>query len=265
MSKSFAIKHVANYTVETYNASGRGDVLFTANYVGTANIETTAERLSIRGGQGNYKIMDLDHTRDTMFNSTLPLVDVEVLATKLGRSVDTGATTVNKETFLTVSASNTVTLPQTPVGSALKIYKVTNERDIGTEQTVGTPATTENEYSISGTTVTLNATTAPEGSKVFVSFDYTSGANAQNIKITANDFPAFITIRGEGLVDDDQIGQKIPVAFVIHKAKVKPEFTLTMESTVATELDFSCDCYAILNSANDYEYLTMTVLQDEAY
>lgn len=265
MSNSFAIKEVLDYTVETYNASGRGDILFHVNYAGTSNIETTAERLSIRGGQGNYKIIDLDHTADTMFNSTLPIVDVEALATKLGVSVVTGAKAVPEEKILIASASNELTLPSTPLGNTLKIYKVENERDVREEQTVGSPATNPNEYSITGDVVTLNATTGAEGTKFLVSYDYTSGVNAQNIKITANDFPSFITIRGKGIVDDDQAGKKMPITFVIHKAKVQPNFTLTMESTAATELEFNCDCYTILNSAGDREYVDTTILQDSSY
>jgi hypothetical protein len=265
MGNTFAIKEVLDYTVESYNASGRGDILFYTNYAGNSNVETTAERLSIRGGQGNYKIIDLDHTKDTMFNSTLPIVDIEALAVKLGKSVSTGAKAVNMERIFTVGGTPEITLPFTPLAGTLKIYKVANERDIDTEQTVGTPGTTVNEYSISGDEITLNATTAASGTKFLVSFDYTSGANAKNVKITANDFPAFITIRGRGIVDDDQVGQKMPVSFIIHKAKVKPDFSLTMESTTATELEFNCDCYTILNSDGDREYIDMTLLGDEAY
>ena len=264
MSNTFAIKEVMDFTVEKYSATGRGEMLFYVDYAGSTSIQTTAERLNIRGGQGNFKILDIDHTKDTMFNSTLPIVDVKALATKLGVDVTTGATTATKTEILTVGVAPTLTLASTPLANTLKIHKLLLERDLGDEQTAGTPST-PNEYSIADKVVTLNENTAADGTKFLVSYEYTSGVNAQNIKITASDFPNFITIRGTGLVDDDQEGQKIPVSFKIHKAKVQQEFELTMEGTSATELAFNCDCYTILNSAGDREYTNVVILQDEAY
>jgi hypothetical protein len=197
----------------------------------------------------------------------LPIVDVKALATKLGVDVVTGATTATKTEILAADGSNQLTLSQTPTGtSAMKIHLITagTERDLGAEQTVGDPSTNPNEYSLATATVTLNATTGAEGTKFLVSYEYTSGANAQRIKITSDDFPNFITIRGEGLVDDDQAGQKIPVSFKIHKAKVQQEFELTMEGTTATELAFNCDCYTILDGS-DRLYTDIVFLQDESF
>lgn len=265
MSNTFAIKEVMDFTVETYNATGRGNLLFFVDYAGNSSIQVTGERLPIRGGQGNYKILDLDHSKDTTFMAMLPLVDVKALAVKLGKDLTVGSKNVPKKETLTASASNTITLASTPVSNTLKIYKLEHERDLGTEQTAGTPASVENEYSIVGRVVTLNATTAPDGTKFRVDYEYASGANTQNIKITASDFPNFITITGTGIVDDDQEGQKIPVTFKLHKVKVKPEFELTMASTSATELAFDCDCYTIINSDGDREYSDICVLQDEGF
>ncbi|MFA7204597.1 MAG: hypothetical protein WC188_12920 [Candidatus Caldatribacteriota bacterium] len=265
MSDTFAIKEVLDFNVFEYSSTGYGDLLFTVDYAKSSSINTTGERLPIRGGQGNYKIMDLDHTKDCTFNSILPLVDVNALATKLGKAVATGATSATKKEILTTSATNTITLTQTPLTGTLKIYKLAYERDLGAEQTAGTPGTTENKYSIDGKVVTLNATTAPAGSQFICTYEYTSGANAKNIKITASDFPGFITITGRGLVDDDQEGKKVPVSFKVHKAKVQVGFELTMASDAATELDFTTDCYTIINSDGEREYIDIVKLEDEAY
>ncbi len=264
MSNTFAIKEVLDFNVFKFASSGYGDLLFTVDYAKSTNINTTAERLAIRGGQGNYKILDLDHTKDCTFAATLPIVDIKALGTKLGKDVITGAAVAPIKEILTVSATNTVTLSHTPLTGTLKIYKLLNERDIGAEQTVGTPATTENQYSITDMVVTLNATSCPSGSKIVCTYEYTTGIQSQNIKITASDFPNFITITGRGLVDDDQEGKKIPVSFKVHKAKVQPNFELTMASDAATELDFTVDCYTILNSANEREYIDIVKLDDEA-
>lgn len=264
MSNTFAIKEVLDFTVYNFSATGTGSVLFTVDYAKNTNISTTAERLPIRGGQGNFKIMDLDHTKDCSAASMLPIVDINALAVKLGKAATTGASRATMKEILSASGTNTITLKETPLTGSLKIYRLQFERDLGVEQTVGTPATQPNQYSISAKVVTLNATTAPQGTKFIVFYEYTSGVNAQNVKITASDFPAFIAIAGRGLVNDDQEGKKVPVSFKIHKAKVKPEFELTMASDAATELDFSVDCYTIINSAGEREYIDIVKLNDEA-
>ncbi len=266
MSNSFAIKEVMDFTVETYAPTGRGNILFPVDYASNTSISTTAERLPIRGGQGNYKILDLDHTKDCTMNAMLPIVDINALAVKLGVSVTKGAAIASKsQTLTTAGATPTITLASTPLAGSLKIYLIATgtERDLGVEQTAGIPASTVNTYSITDKTITLNATSGVAGTKVFVSYEYTSGANAQNVKITASDFPQFITIRGRGLVDDDQSGTKVPVSFKIHKAKVKPEFELTMSPDAATELAFEVDCYTIINSAGVREYVDIVKLNDE--
>ena len=266
MSNTFAIKEVLDYTVEAYSASGRGNILFTVDYAKSSSVQTTAQRLGIKGGIGFFKILDLDYDKECTFNSVLPIVDVTALATKLGKAVTTGAvTTLKKEILTTAGATPTITLAATPIAGSLKIYTLSNERDLGTEQTAGTPASQENTFSLSGAVVTMNSVSGVAGTKMVVFYDYTSGATAQNIKITASDFPNFITITGRGLVDDDQAGQKIPVTFRVHKAKVKPEFELTMASDAATELAFDCDCYTILNAANEREFVDIVKLNGEAF
>lgn len=267
MSNTFAIKEVLDYTVEKYSPVGRGDILFNVDYAGQSNISTTAERLPIRGGQGNYKIMDLDHTKDCEYASTLPLVDVKALAVKLGVDVKKGATKALFDKVLVVGEGSKITLPAhiTPIVDSLKVYKVKFERDIDIELEAGETVEVENTYAIQGQEITFNTESCPKGTRVLVSCDYLSGENAQNVKITASDFPQFITIRGMGLVDDDQEGTKIPVTFKIHKAKVRPEFELSMAGDAATELDFTCDCYTILNDEGEREFVDIVKLNDESY
>jgi hypothetical protein len=264
-SNTFALKEVLDFTVEKYSATGRGDVLFSVDYAGNTSVTVTAERLPIRGGIAGYKIIDLDHSKDAMYNAVLPIVDINALAVKLGKDVAKGATTAVKKEILKANASNKITLTATPLANSLKVYLLINERDLGAEQVAGTPASTPNTYSISGKEITLNATTAPLGTSIVVFYDYTTGANAQNVKITASDFPSFISISGIGLVDDDQAGQKVPVSFRIHKAKVQPSFELTMATTEATELEFMCDLYTIINTVGEREYVDIVKLNDEAF
>lgn len=267
MSNTFVIKEVLDFTVEKYAVEGRGDILFNVDYAGETSINTTAERLPIRGGQGNFKIIDLDHTKDCEYTSTLPLVDIKALATKLGKDIKKGKTIAPFDKTLVVDADGKIVLPTeiVPEDGTMKVYKVKFERDLDEEMEVAEAEVAAGKYKISNGTLEFDKTDCPEGTRIFVSFDYETGIDAQNIKITAADFPQFITIRGRGLVNDDQEGTIIPVTFKVHKAKVRPEFELTMAGDTATELDFTCDCYTIFNADGEREFVDIVKLNDEAY
>jgi hypothetical protein len=265
MSNTMAIKEVANLRVERFNATGHGDILFPIDYATETTISATGQRLDIRAGQGFYKIVSMDYQKDCTFKCTLALVDIKVIAEKLGSAVTTAAATVPKKELLAASASNTITLTETPLAGTLKIYKKSDERDLGTLQTTGTPATTVDTYSITDKVVTLNPTTAPEGAGFYVFYDYTSGTATDTIKITANNFPGFIRIIGDGFATDDQTGEYIPITFDIRKAKVKQDFEITMKSDAATEVIFECDCYTIMDSNGDRLFANIFKLNDEAY
>jgi hypothetical protein len=264
-SNTMAIKEVANIRVENFSSSGHGTLLFRADYATETTISTTGTRLDVRGGQGHYKLVSMDYQKDCTFKSTLSLVDINVIALKTGLAVSTGATTSFKTEFLSADSSNTITIAQTPLTGTLHVYLKAYDRDIGVEQTVGTPATTVGTYSIASKIITLNATTAPVGTEMIVTYDYTTGSAANNIKLSANHFPAFIRILGEGFGYDDQTGQIVPITFDIKKAKVTQAFDLTMKSDTATTIAFECDCYTILDSVGDRTFCNIVKLNDEAH
>jgi len=260
MSNTFAFKEVLNYTVQTYSATGVGGaVQFFVDYAKDSSVATTGERLDIRGGQGNYKLLSMDHSKDATFKATLPLLDTSALSSMTGKALVTGATQVPKREIITITVAGTMTLANTPVIGSLKIYKLLNNRDISTEQTVGTPATTPDQYTISTATVTLNVTTGAIGTKFLCVYDYTSTALAKKMTITANNFPGYVRITGDALAVDESDGLTYPVKFDIKKAKVKPGFEWTFASDKATEIPFEYDLFPV-TSGNDKVFFETTVL-----
>jgi len=122
------------------------------------------------------------------FKAEMPLVDLTAVAMLTGKALNVGSVNIPKREVLTsVGATPTITLAATPVAGTLKIYAISN-RDVGTEQTAGTPTSTQNQYSISGTTVTLNATSGVAGSTFSVSYTYASAATASTTTFTADKF-----------------------------------------------------------------------------
>jgi len=178
--------------------------------------------------------MSFDHSKIMDLKCTLPLVDLTMLSQLAGKPLTTGvAVILPKKEILTASASNTITLSQTtPAVGTLQVYLLSGDRDLGVTQTVGTPATVINTYSIAGGgVITLNATTAPVGTQFVVFYNYTSGTTVTQVTFTANDFPGYMRVIGEGLVTDAISGNIVPTVFDIKKAKLQSNFTITMSST----------------------------------
>jgi len=242
MSKQIGIKEPLNISMSRFD---NGDPLCYVDYASDASIVTTAERLDLRGGQGNYKLLSFDHTKDCTFTLEMPLVDLSFLSMLTGKSIDIGAINLPKRQILTASAGNTVTLAATPVSGTLEVYLLEGDRDYGTEQVAGTPASVVNTYSISGTLVTLNATSAPSGTKIIVKFDYAAAATTRTVYFTADKFPIYVTIDGFGKAIDQVTGVEEETVFIIKKAKPRNNFTITQKSTEATMLTMEFDLYTV--------------------
>ena len=260
MSLQFGIKEVLNYTAFDFTT---GAQKFYVDYASDTSITLKADRLDLRGGQGNYKLLSFDHTKDMSMTTKMPLVDLNVIGMLTNKAVSIGAVNIPIRDTLT-SASQIITLTQTPVAGTLKIYLL-NGRDVGVEQTLGLPATTVNTYSISTKTVTLNVTTAPDSTVFVATYSYSAPATTSTTTFTADKFAGYVRIVGTGLVNDQVTGALVPVVFDVKKAKAKNDFTITMNSTSATELSVDYDLYAV-DVANgsggiDKVYVTMHALQ----
>ena len=240
-SKQLAIKEVLNFNVFDYTT---GESMFYVDYAGMSTVEMTAERLDLRGGQGNYKLVSFDHTKNATMKSELPLVDLEFIALLTGKDLAVETRNIPKREVLTAT-SQIINLSATPVTGTLKIYALTSDRDNSTEQTVGNPVTTENTYSISGQAVTLNATTAPDATKFVVTYNYAAPATTRTMTFTADKFPGYFRVTGDGLVTDQVDGATYYTKFDMLKVKPQNNFTLTMQSTEATKLAITFDLYAV--------------------
>lgn len=243
MSKQFGIKEVLNIDFFDFTT---GDPVFRADYCQNSSIKTSAERLDIRGGQGNYKLLSFDHTKtsEMMFESAI--VDSVFLGKLAGKDTSVGAIAVPTRDLLTsAGATPTITLAATPVSGTLQIWKITDDRDISTEQTEGTPASVANNYSISGTVVTLHATSGVAGTKFACYYDYTTAATTETITVTANAFPSYMKAVGKGIMTDLVSGASVPVVFELMKIKPKNDFELTMKADAATQLNMTFDLFSI--------------------
>lgn len=244
-SKQLGIKEVLNLEIMDYVT---GKQMFFADYATNTTIDSTADRLDLRGGQGNYKIMSFDHTKNMTMKCELPIVDLEFIAYLSGKPLAVGAVTVPKrEIVTTVGATPTLTLSATPLAGtagALRVFLLVGDRDNGVEQTLGTPGSTPNTYSIANNIITLNTTTAPAGTVLVVSYNYTTvSALTRTITMVADKFCKYVSMNGYGIISDEVDGNNYPTIFKIFKAKPKNNWTLTMAPTEATKLSIEFDIY----------------------
>jgi hypothetical protein len=245
MSKQFAIKEVVNCWLRKYSDSSP---ICYIDYASDSTFSYEAERLDLRGGQGNYILVSFDHTKSGMMTLEMPLVDLEFLGQLTGQDLSIGATTVPYRETLTV-ASSQVTLASTPTADSLKVYILDNSRDYGTEQTEGSAAV-ENEYEISDGVLTLNATSCPDASTVIVEYAYTAPATTRTITFTADKFPVYMTMDGIGTWLDEYEGAEKTVIFEVYKCKPRNNFTITQKSTEATILTMEFDLFTIDDGTN---------------
>lgn len=251
MGKQFAIKEVVNCWLSKF--SNDAPVCY-VDYASNTSFAYEAERLDIRGGQGNYKLCSFDHTKSGTFTLEMPLVDMSFLSQLTGQEITTGTANVPKREVLTV-ASSSVTLAATPVADSISVYILDDGRDYGTEQTVGTPASTENTYSIVDGVITLNTTSCPDDSKVIVEYKYAAPATTDTITFTANQFPEYMKINGVGLWFDEYAGSNKTVVFEVLKAKPKNNFTITQKSTEATVLTMEFDLFTVDDVSGNKVYM----------
>lgn len=249
MAKQFAIKEVVNCWLSKYTDDAP---ICYVDYASDTSFNFEAERLDLRGGQGNYILCSFDHTKSGMMTLEMPLVDLEFLSQLTGVDLSTAAVTVPYREVLTVASSTVSLASSTPTIAG--IYIQTDGRDYGTEQTLGS-ASTENQYEIDGGTITVNSTSCPDGTKLICEYTYTAPSTTNTITFTANNFPDYMKINGIGTWLDEYGGSNKTVIFEVMKCKPRNNFTLTQKSTDATILTMEFDLYTVNDASNNKIYL----------
>lgn len=265
------ITNVMDFTVERYDSAKRGEIIFSVGYASETSIMAEADRFDITGGIGNYVLGSVDHSKKVSFNAKLPIIDLKALSEKLGTPLETGVKIGTMNEYVDL-ASDTLTLKESPYLSTItahdkhiKVYKVNGVRDIDTSTELvydAVIATGKYTHVAATKVITLNTGDFAEGDTFFVSYDYETGANTKELKVTGNSFPGYIRITGRGQVMDDVEGGLVPISFDIKKAKVNSNFELTMVEGSNSEIDFGCDCFPVTEGC-DKIFIEILRLDDE--
>ncbi|MBE2918568.1 hypothetical protein HPK02_06570 [Anoxybacillus flavithermus] len=260
MGLQFGIKEVYNLNIVDF-ATNKPFIY--VDYAGATTNENTAERTSLKGGQGYYKLMDFDHSKESTLKLTVPLVDIKLLAMLAGDDLVEGATSIFKREELMVdvnyeelealkednSDKKMITLSKTPINETVVVHKLEGLRDYGKEVTVSD--VTGNKVELTGVDL---------GDRVVAFYQYLSPATAKKFSIKANKFPKTVKIFGDGLWRDQETGMDKAVKMMIHKAKPQANFTLTTSGSDVTTLEITFDLYPIKDADGDMSYIDYVVL-----
>lgn len=232
----YILKEVLNCTVLDYATQ---TPITYIDYAETTEINHTAQRLKVNGGQGGYLQGVYDYNKESMLNLKLPLVDAGFLAFLSGDTLATGAENLFTREVVTISGG-TATLSQTPVANTTPSVNILQgTRDFGTPVTVVTSAPTAQQCSISGKTITFGS--GNTSGQAVVVYQYSSASTTTAYSATANQQVRPITIIGSGILLDQVAGTFIGSNIRIYQARPDQNFKLTMDMKATTTIDIKMD------------------------
>ena len=245
----YGIKEVADVVFCKINADGsRGAPVLYLDTLKVSTIEQTAETSDARGGKGNPKLVSWDYGKEI----NVSLEDALFSAKSMSLMFGDGTTPEEIRTNITRTATMRVTEngqdyfvadmydvnAKTSVRKKVWMGSVpTGQEGVRFADVSGTDKSIQNikVYSESGADLgTLSvdtwtsARTALVGQKVFVTYEVE--AYSRTINISGDSFPGTYYITGDTYARSDVTGADQFFQFIIPKAKVTSENTITLEA-----------------------------------
>lgn len=232
INKRYGMKEVAN--VIFFDVATNKPVLF-FDTLKVSTIENESDSAEATGGQGNGRLLSWDFGRKatlTMQDALLSDISLSLLAGTVVKT--TGIKAVGRE-VLVAQADGTapavkVTLKETPLANSVTVYKV--DKGVMTDEITGITIATKD---------VKIATGGKEGDQYMVFYEYTvSATDATQITFKGSAFPATYKVVGDTIVrGEDGVDRKMQ--FVIPKAKLQSNFSLTMDAENVSTFDFTLD------------------------
>ena len=257
----YGIKEVANVYFEALDddlASGvyKGDIVLFLDTLKVSTIETTAETSDATGGWGNPKLVSWDYGKEITVTLEDALMSLESLRFMLGGAIKrpkaTDSVVVRHTEEVVCGANGIVPKPTdhltnvtlTPTATEGHPIRLINMTTGARTQLVATGA---NTVTIDGTKAInfINPAMQPDEtdfSKVTAYGDHvrifweevivseSSQETAIEVTISPDTFPGTYKIVGDTFMRSEKTGKDEPFQFIIGKAKVQSEVTITLEA-----------------------------------
>lgn len=235
--EKYGIKEVANVYFEALdsdpsNGVQKGDIVLFLDTLKVSTIETTAENVAAQGGWGNPKLVMWDYGKEINLTLEDALISLESLRFMMGGSIKRSSTeksvVVNLSEQATVVEANKVPTLYDHLNSEVE-YSLDGKDYRWINMTQGTRG-----YVYSGddekiTSVPLSAE-VNDVVRFFWTEEVSNEDAAIEITISPNTFPGTYKVVGDTFMRSEKTGKDEAFQFVIGKAKVLSEVTITLEA-----------------------------------
>ena len=245
--EKFGVKEVANVYFEALEDNAAfgekaGDIVLFLDTLKVSSIETTAENVAAQGGWGNPKLVMWDYGKEINLTLEDALLSLESARIMLGGKIKTPG--VNDEvvtvhyTAEAKAASKTISLDNL-VNPSTKNYFAEGDLPTAEFRFINVTQGYRGVGKVAEGTITLTANDGKSeaADKDVIRLFWTvekkgadgEGNTAVEITISPDTFPGTYKIVGDTFMRNTN-GKDYPFQFVINKAKVLSEVTLTMEA-----------------------------------
>ena len=259
----YGIKEVANVYFEALDNEPeaniyKGDIVLYLDTLKVSTIETTAEQADARGGWGNPKLVTWDYNKEITVTLEDALMSLESLRFMMGGNIVTPAATseviVRHTEEVVAKAGGKLPLPKdhithetvTPVATPnhpirfINLGGGTNSTTAGKRTQIVCASGNSKEEMIADQVLEMKndkmglatSTAVTEGDHIRIFWEevMTSGDSAVEVTISPSTFPGTYRIVGDTLMRAEKTGKDEAFQFVINKAKVSSEVTITLEA-----------------------------------
>ena len=248
----YGIKEVADVTFYSINSDGtRGAPALYLDTLKVSTIEQTAESSDARGGKGNPKLITWDYGKEITVTIEDALFSSKSMAIMFGNGkVDQATSAVDVVRTAVVRADANGKLPNHFVAD---IYDTTSKGSVRAKVYMGSGDTPAGMVSFTDSKVSLVSLTKEDGTQVqptgegdnFTSTEwstvtvgkgekafvtYSVKAITKTITISGDSFPGTYYVVGDTYARSDVDGSDQFFQFIIPKAKVTSENTITLEA-----------------------------------
>ena len=248
----YGIKEVANVYFEALDddlKAGvyKGDIVLFLDTLKVSTIETTAESTDATGGWGNPKLITWDYGKEITLTLEDALISLESLRFMLGgaihRPTSAEPVVVRHTEEVVVDASGKVPLPKdhltgvtlTPkatTGHPIRLINLTT--GVRTQITSGTMGES-NTITFTNPAAGASEVAAAAGDHIRIFWEELVTAedaqeSAIEVTISPDTFPGTYRVVGDTFMRSEKTGKDEAFQFVINKAKVLSEVTITLEA-----------------------------------
>lgn len=195
--------------------------LMNFDYANTASEESTADRVYAMGA--GIRRMAFDGNKEKTLVVETQIFTMQHLALMTGESIKQGKKDIYRVDTVTVEDGGVVTLAKTPINGDVAVLPYVNGMTKRLPQTVS---------NVNGDVVTLDLTVANAvevGDEVEVYYQW-NVADSYSLAFTDESSPPYVTIVGNTLYSDEELGESIPAQIIYYRAKLRQEATFSYSS-----------------------------------